>query len=268
MVPCSYLRVFEPLDALPERDQERWGRYVAEGNGLSLGAAIRTESRVAVSRMISGDRPVTTRGALVRRVGRRIHVCPLQLAERHAVALLAFREMVPEPAVDAFLSPEEARDAVLAVERLQRPPHIQESCWEVPLRWFVVFGPDERRFLDPPEGGGPRLTYLTQAVSAMDRLDRVIDVLEATIEGADPLVDPLADLIEWIASFDEESIVELDYGGLTDLIPDGDLATDNSCEDLWQVLTDLERGDVGAATSGYEKVAGRWQMHRMRYQAN
>lgn len=268
MVPCAYLRVFEPLDALPERDQERWGRYVAEGNGLSRGAAIQTESRVAISRMISGDRPVTTRGALVRRVGRRIHVCPLQLAERQAVALLAFREMVPEPAVDAFLSAEEARDAVLAVERLQRPPHIQESCWEVPLRWFVVFGPDERHLVDPPEGGGPRLTYLTQAASAMDRLDRVIDVLEATIEGADPLVDPLADLIEWIASFDDESIVELDYGGLTDLIPDGDLATDNSCEDLWQVLTDLERGDVGAATSGYEKVAGRWQLHRMRYQTN
>lgn len=268
MVPCAYLRVFEPLDALPAREQERWGRYVAEGNGLSTNAALRTEARVALSRMIVGDRPSGLRAALVRRVGRRIHVCPLQLAERHAVALLAFREMVPEPAVEAFVSPEEAREAVRAVERLRRPPHIQESCWEVPLRWFVAFDPDERHLTRREEGDGPRLSYLTHAADALERLDHVIDVLEATIEGAEPLVDPLADLIEWIASFDDDSIVELDYGGLNDVISDADLATDHSCGDLWQVLEDLERGDVGAATAGYEQVAGRWQVHRLRYQAN
>ncbi len=268
MVPCSYLRVFEPLDALPVSEQERWGRYVAEGNGLSVGTALQTESRIAVSRMITGRRPTSSGAALVRRVGRRIHVCPLQLVERHAVALLAFREMVPEPAVDAFVSPDEARDAVRAVEKLRRPPHIQESSWEVPLRWFVAFDAGERHYTDPPEGKGPRLTYLTRAGDAMGRLDRVIDVLEATIEGADPLIDPLADLIEWIASFDDDSILELDYGGLTRLIPGGDLVTDTSCEDLWHVIDDLQRGDVGSATSGYEQVAARWQLNRMRYRAN
>lgn len=268
MVPCSYLRVFEPLDALPVSEQERWGRYVADGNGLSVGAAVQTESRIALSRLITGRRPAPSGAALVRRVGRRIHVCPLQLVERHAVALLAFRELVPEPAIDAFVSPVEAREAVRAVERLHRPPHIQESSWEVPLRWFVAFEPDERHFTNPPEGDGPRLSYLTRAAAAMERLDRVIDVLEATIEGADPLVDPLADLIDWIASFADDSILELDYGGLTRLIPDGDLVTDLSCEDLWQVIGDLERGDVGSATAGYEQVAARWQLNRMRYRTN
>lgn len=268
MVPCSYLRIFEPLDALPVTEQERWGSYVAEGNGLSVGAALETESRIAISRMITGRRPRPTGAALVRRVGRRTHVCPLQLVERHAVALLAFRELVPEPALDAFVSRGEAHEAVRAVEKLRRPPHIQESSWEVPLRWFVAFEPSERHYTDPPEGAGPRLAYLTRASSALERLDRVIEVLEATIEGADPLVDPLADLIEWIASFDDESILELDYGGLTRLIPDGDLVTDSTCEDLWQVIEDLQRGDVGSATSGYEQVAARWQLNRMRYRAN
>jgi hypothetical protein len=40
MVPCAYLRVFEPLDSFPESERERWGRYVADGHGLSVNAAL------------------------------------------------------------------------------------------------------------------------------------------------------------------------------------------------------------------------------------
>lgn len=269
MVPCAYLRIFEPLDALPPAERERWGRYVAEGNGLTVGAAVRTEARLAASRLVTGQPPGAGEpGALVRRVGRRIHVCPLDLPERHAVALVAFREMLPEPAIRAFVSGRETRAAIATVDRLERPPHIQESSWEVPLRWFVAFDPAERHFVDPPEGSGPQLTYLTRAGAALERLDRAVDVVQLTLEDSEEIIDALADLAEWLASFHEDSLVELDYGGLAALIPPGDLATDTSCEEIWEAIQGLERGDAEVAAAGYEAVAGRWGVLRQRYREN
>lgn len=268
MVPCAYLRVFEPIDALPTPERERWGRYVAAGDGLSRRDAAVTEARHAMSRMLTGRRPTPTDAALVRRVGRRIHVCPLQVAERHAVALLDFREQVPDIAADAFLSAEEERSALLAVRQLRRPPHIQASSWEVPLRWFVAFSPDDRHFVDPPEGSGPRLVYLSTVGAALERLDRVVDTVEHNIQDGDEIIDRLGDLVDWLASFDDDSLLELDYGGLTSLIPTVDLAMDRSCEELWEIVAGLEQGDALAALAGYETVAGRWHALRERRRMN
>lgn len=268
MVPCAYLRVFEPLDAFPEADRERWGRYVAAGNGLSVRGAASTESRVATARLLTGRQPSGEDAALVRRVGRRMHLCPLQLEERHAVALLAFRDMLPGPAVDAFVSPSEARAAMLAARRLERPPHIMESSWEVPLRWFVAFDPSERRLVDPPEGRGPRVSYLTGLRAALGRLDRAVDVVDGAIEDGDDIVDALADLVDWLTSFDEDSLLELDYGGLNELFSAGDLATDLSCEEIWRSIDCLERGDAVAALAGYEAAVGRWQRMRVHHRTN
>lgn len=262
MVPCAYLRVFEPIDALPQPERERWGRYVASGDGLSRQTAARTEAQMAMSRMLTGRRPTPTTAALVRRVGRRIHVCPLQVAERHAVALLDFREQLPDVAADAFVSPEEERSALLAVRQLRRPPHIQASSWEVPLRWFVAFAPEDRHFTDPPEGSGPHLVYLSTVGAALSRLDRVVDTVEASIQDGDEIIDRLGDLVDWLANFDDDSLLELDYGGLTAYVPAADLAMDRSCEELWEIVDGLERGDALGALAGYETVAGRW--HRLR----
>lgn len=272
MVPCAYLRVFEPLDALPEDDRQHWGRYVAEGGGLSVDAALANEAALAASRLVTGDAPGDGNGdghgALVRRVGRRIHLCPLQVPERQAVALLAFRDMLPDPAIRAFVSRREARSAISKVKRLRRPPHIQESSWEIPLRWFAAFDPDERHFVDPPEGDGPRLSYLTRVEPAMERLDRAVDAVEGRLAGGEQIVEALVDLVEWLANFHDDSLLELDYGGLNDIIASTDLALDSSCEDVWKALESLERGDAEGAAAGYQAVAGRWAGMRHRYRTN
>ncbi len=268
MVPCAYLRVFEPLDSFPLPEREGWGRYVADGGGLTVSAAIAAESRTAAARLVTRRPPSDDHAALVRRVGRRIHVCPLGLPQRHAVALLAFREALPEPAASAFVSRDEARAALSAVRRRRRPPHIQEASWEVPLRWFVAFAPGERHFVNPPEGGGPRLTYLTSVRAALRRLDRAIGVVEAMADKSEELVESLTDLLDWLANFDEDSLVELDYGGLVACIPLADLATDSSCELLWEAIEYLERGDPDAAMAGYESLSERWQLLRYRCRSN
>ncbi|MDP8930171.1 MAG: hypothetical protein M3O70_16785 [Actinomycetota bacterium] len=268
MVPCAYLRVFEPLDAFPVPERERWGRYVTDGRGLTVGAAVATECRTAAARLITRRPPSEDQAALVRRVGQRIHVCPLALAQRHAEALLAFRDALPEPAASAFVSRDEARAALHAVRRLRRPPHIQEASWEVPLRWFAAFAPGERHFVNPPEGTVPRLTYLTSARAALRRLDRAIGVVGTMLESAEDLVEALNEMLDWVANFDEDSLVELDYGGLVTCIPTTDLATDSSCEDLWEAIGNLERGDPDAAVAGYESLSDRWQLLRYRCRSN
>ncbi|MDQ4129546.1 MAG: hypothetical protein M3133_00895 [Actinomycetota bacterium] len=268
MVPCAYLRVFEPLDSFPLPERERWGQYVASGRGLTVSAAVATEARTAVARLVTRRPPHDDEAALIRRVGRRIHVCPLGLPQRHAVALLAFREALPESAAGAFVSRDETRAALNTIRRRRRPPHIQEASWEVPLRWFVAFAPRERHFVDPPEGDGPRLTYLTSVRAALCRLDRAIGVLEAMADKPDELVEAVAELLEWLANFDEDSLVELDYGGLVTCIPAADLAIDSSCEQLWEAIEDLERGDPDTALAVYESLNERWQLLRQRCRSN
>lgn len=267
-MPRAYLRVFEPLDALSENDRERWGAYVAAGRGISVHDARRREARLATIRLVTGREPARGELALVRRVGRRTYVCPLQLAERHAVALLAFRELVPDPVADAFMSPAEARSAVAAVGRLRRPPHIQESSWEVPLRWFVPFRPEQRHLVTPADGSGMRLTYLTVVGGGLERLDDAVEVLGSHLDDAVAVTEPLEDLIDWLASFHDDSLLELDYGGLTEIIPAGTLVTDVSCRELWEALDSLRRGEVTAAVAGYEQVAGRWQVLRSYHRVN
>jgi len=267
MVPCAYLRAFEPLDAFPASARARWGGYVSAGAGMTTGQAIDVEARTAASRVLTG-REIPHDEALVRRVGSRIHVCPLELELRSAVAAVAFRELVPAEVVDTFIPPAEARRALEAVHRAERPPHIREATWVVPLHWFALFDPTERHHVDPPEGRGPRLTYLTSAAAALDRLEHVVDVVDRRIQEAEPLLALLADLMDWGEQFSPDSIFELDYGGLTALVPAPLLAEDHSCGDLWQAVNALDDADPLGAAAYYGALRARWSRLRTKASAN
>jgi hypothetical protein len=53
--------------------------------------------------------------------------------------------------------------------------------------------------------------------------------------------------------------VELDYGGLVDLLPDDALEEDDSPKLVAAGLAGLSRGDADAATEAYEKLVARWR---------
>ena len=268
MVPCAYLRAFEPLDALPRADRDRWRRYVAAGEGITRRGAIETESRVAATRLLTGRPPIPVDGALVRRSESRTYVCPLELPERHAVALLAFRETLPTPVAEAVVPSDEARAAVRAIRRLGRPPHTQESSWAVPLRWFAAFAPDDRHVAPAVDGTGGRIVYLTIARAAVQRIERASAVVDAHVEGGDEIVEALNDLGDWLGSFDKRSLIELDYGGITTLIDVDDLVLDTSCADVWEAIDQLERGDLLAAARAYGIVSARWARLQLKHQAS
>ena len=104
-------------------------------------------------------------------------------------------------------------------------PFVQQSAWHVPLRWFVLFRPEERSIADD-ERGRLRLRYRTPARRAMRRAENAIPILRRSDLGQ--LGELLVDLHQWIAAFDPRSIVELDYGELSDLMSWDEMDDDHS----------------------------------------
>ncbi|HVL89643.1 MAG TPA: hypothetical protein VM841_05335, partial [Actinomycetota bacterium] len=68
----------------------------------------------------------------------------------------------------------------------------------------------------------------------------------------------VSELSTWLRLFGDESVVELDYGGLASLVPAGELEEDHSAADLREAVEALGEGDVLRATTAYMRAAERW----------
>ncbi|MFA9432294.1 hypothetical protein [Egicoccus sp. AB-alg2] len=274
MVPVAQLRVFTPLEAFPPRERERWSAYVAAGHGLNRRQVADAEAGATAARLLTGRSTLTGAAALgddaalVRRAGNRILLCPLQLDLRAAMAMAAFRRTVPDLLIDAFVPDHRALDRLDDLSASGRVPHILDEPWAVPLHWFVCFDPKERRFTDPPEGAGPRVTYLTTCDQAAQRLERAIEVVEATVEDGDDVLGALASVAAWVDAFDPGSLLELDYGGVSRLLSRDELHADQTCAELWQAVDALSSGDLLGAAAYYGVARSRWTHRRAKQHAS
>lgn len=267
-VPRAQLKVFSPLEGFPPRERERWRSYVEDGRGLTRREVADAESGAAVARLITGHSRLGPDAAIVRRADRRPLVCPLQLELRAAVALATFRRVIPPTAFDAFVPSGPSLGRLEQLSSSGRAPHVLDEPFAVPLHWFVAFAPGERRFSDPPEGSGPRLVYLTSIDQAQDRLERAIDVVESTVEDGEDVLAALADVAAWLDAFDPSSLLELDYGGVAQMVPKEVLRADRTCEELWQAIDALASGDLLGAAAAYGVARARWNAHRARQYAS
>ena len=77
--------------------------------------------------------------------------------------------------------------------------------------------------------------------------------------GDAPITEAVEEAARWLEEFHPPSVVELDYGGLVDLIPDTDVEDDDSPGLVAAGLAALSRGDADAASSAYEKLVERWR---------
>jgi hypothetical protein len=268
MVPVAQLKVFTPLDVLPPRERERWAAYVSAGRGLSRRQVADAEADHAAARLLRGRSPLGPDAALVRRVGQRSFLCPLQLELRAAVALESFRRTVPEVLLPAFLPDGRALGALEAATSSGQVPHILDEPWAVPLHWFIGFEPSERRFIDPPEGRGPRIVHLTTCDQAAQRYERAISIVETTVEDGEDVLADLAGTAAWIDAFDPSSLLELDYGRVASLLSHEELRADRTCEELWQALEALEVGDLLGAAAYYGVARARWTHRRAKQHAS
>jgi hypothetical protein len=264
----SYLRVYEPLSAFDKQSQIYWRGYLHDGRAVTLAEGpVRQRTTVLEALGAHWSRlPDLPDDAYVLQSGEQTLICPWNLRVRVAEAALAARDGVPAVLADAFVPPALAGLARTVVADWQSAAglsnpsagrqHEQVATWSVPLRWFVLVSQDERELsLDP---GRRVLRFRTEISKARRRAHKALSVLRRTI-GDVPISEAVEESARWLEEFHSRSIVEVDYGGLAELLPDEALREDDSAELVATGISALATGDAAAATTAYEELVERWR---------
>ncbi|MFJ3814402.1 hypothetical protein [Streptomyces sp. NPDC090056] len=274
LVPyASYLRVYEPLAAFPEPERSHWARYARRPR--TPGA--QEELRRSLADLLPTPPvpvPVHESGeAFVARLDGAVVICPWRTRLR---GWLALEELVaegyPGPVLDAMLPPVVRAQVAADHERwLARNPDarpwIRTAVWQVPVRWFSLFGDEDRQYEPgvPKEGEEaartPVLRYRTTMAQARRRLARALRALRESIDEG-PMTEGLIELGRWLEEFHPRALVELDFGGLVHAVPEEWLAEERSAARLAEGLAALRAGDGEAASEAYGRLAERWRAIR------
>jgi hypothetical protein len=269
---AAYLRVYQPLAAFPARERAEWAAYLEAGQVLPTALLVGREERRGLARALGLSVAGEREHALVERAGDVVYVCPLRTELRTMQSLVAFRSSVPDEVADAFVSAGDVEQAARALERWSREQpgsrsHIQQAVWHVPLPWFALFEAGERRLTPARPGQPARLTYQTSMAKARARVSRAVAILQELMEDAEMVV-AAEELREWLHGFDPDSLVQLDYGGLTRAVPFKHLMEDNSAGEVWEALEALEEGDLDRSSELYRVLSERWSALRGRESSN
>lgn len=190
--------------------------------------------------------------------GRRL-VCPRNLRLRVLESTVAFANafrgygvgLIPEGAA-------QAADAELKAYHRSHPEHrshILTSAWHVPVRWFAAFDSAEKEVYEGPNG--PRVRFRTDIDKARRRVQRALEILTRLTVFAGPAQE-LGQLLEWLEPFDDGSMIELDYGEVSEMFDPQELVFDDSCEQISESLDALATGDMVRAGECYGRVVTRW----------
>lgn len=196
--------------------------------------------------------------------------CPTHPRLRWLLGLVAFERSVPDSAVPLFFTENEITAARRELETIEREqpgirPAIVQSLWHVPPRWFVCFEDSERRIEQADDH--PTIRYETRIGAARERVARALDTLTGGIVHP-VIVGMIYELKEWLASFEERSVLELDYASVATLFEPDDLADDHSAADVWGAIGALGDGDGMKAGLYYRRVNERWTRSRVRESLN
>ncbi|MFL6075354.1 MAG: hypothetical protein ACJ73S_18345, partial [Mycobacteriales bacterium] len=183
-LPSAALRVYQPLDAFDQDEEDHWRRYVIEDRAPSRRDGPERERRLALAAIARGRLPGlegsdgTDPGeAYVRYAGDIPHVCPWYLPLRSAETARDVQRELPTLLVEALL-PRAVTDMTgtsLSEWRVAHPrarPTILTAPWVVPVHWFVLFEPTERLL-----GPGRDVVFLTEMSRARRRAERALSVL-------------------------------------------------------------------------------------------
>jgi hypothetical protein len=253
------LRIYEPIDSFQSADQLLWSQIVIPSQST------RDEQKRALTRTIKDESPtLNLDGAHVFDYLGKRYVAPWSTALRCWAALEDFKYTLTAD-VTKFFIPQTTEDYFRSISGLveEKVTHILTSNWNIPPRWFALFHPEER--LRGKNKDGPFTFMRTSIGNAKQRTNFTHNtVLNAF--GLGPVEAEIANLQKWLEVFDENSIVELDYGGLAHylnyiLIQNGEagLDADTSIEDVSISIAGLASGDGERATRGYERLVSRWR---------
>lgn len=266
MIGSAYLRVFLPVDAVPEPERLRAERAIVHRRGSGPAPPVYRERGSGRVGLLTAEEE----GVDVRLVDERWFVCPWRTRLRILAGLLQVRETIPREVAEVLVPEPEARRAARELARLRRRdpsavPTLMESPWHVPVRWFVLFEDHQRVLADRPEGGY-RLTYWNSLPEARRRASRAVRALDGG--GLDAVAQVVRDMGEWLGGFGPDAAIELDYGDVAAGAGWNDLDADHSAGEIQEALEALEAGDLERAAELYQAVAGRWAEAKMRESLN
>jgi hypothetical protein len=287
MTYAAYLRIYEPVAAFHEPDRSRWAAYAASPvrprrrDSLAVEQAEALRRAIAAAQIVMPDQE--SEHAYVRRADGVTYICPWQTRLR---CLLSYSRMLTTagsalPGVVPGRDDQETLAALarLADEGLPGPAtrlHILASGWTVPLCWFVPFaaterwlalGPGAKRPSSPQTASATRaLLYTTPMSRARKRVARGLTALRSLPSGfGGPAWDPvraeteLAEVGRWLEDFHPYSLVELDYGGLVQLLSDDALSSDQSAAEIAAAIDGAAKGERELALAMYKRAHSRWR---------
>jgi hypothetical protein len=257
MIRTSYLRVYEPLEAFPQSERDRYARRTEAEDGWQSAARKWLIHRALPDEDALGG---FGDGAFVRNIDGVTLICPWRTRLRMLAGLVAFRGTLPEEVAEAFVPQEEAERAALELDSIgrRRPDlrsHIIHANWHVPLRWFCAFDDSERILVE--DSHGLRLRYETTVESGTNRLTRALDVLEGSWLD-DNITDAVRELTEWVSGFRSDGLLELDYASVAGAFTPDDLVDDRTASEVGICLDALDAGDLERAASVFESMSERW----------
>jgi len=287
MTYAAYLRIYEPVAAFHEPDRSRWAAYAASSARPGRRDSLAAEQAEALYRAIAAPHIVVpdqeSEHAYVRRVDGVAYICPWQTRLR---CLLSYGRMLSTAgsALPGAVPARDDREMMMALARLadEEPPgpatrlHILASVWTVPLAWFVPFaaterwlalGPGAMRPSAPQTASATRaLLYTTPMSRARKRAARGLAALRGLPRGfAGATWDPiraeteLAEVGRWLEDFHPYSLVELDYGGLVQLLSDDALSSDQSAAEIAAAIDGVAKGERELAVAMYKRAHSRWR---------
>lgn len=297
MLPCAaFLRVYEPLSAFGPAERARWEAYAASADRPRRADALEAEREEALRRIIALPPIVAPKResehAYVRWADGTTYVCPWQTRLRSWLALGRLRATAGSPLADAFAPVEADRAAedFARWERKEMAPrvYIQGSTWSVPPTWFVPFAPTERWLVlgtsadressRPATASATRtLIYATTMAQARRRVARALATVRrvpGTTSGSRGRVTDheapttaalvrasaaLEEIGRWLEEFHPHSLVELDYGGLVQLLDDDALRADQSVAEVSATVSALASREFELAAAMYQRLRARWR---------
>ncbi|MFF5109925.1 hypothetical protein [Streptosporangium sp. NPDC000509] len=285
MLPyAAYLRVYEPLVAFAPAERVSWSAYSETTDRPRRASALHAEHGEAVRRLL-GVPPTPapaqeSPNAYLRRVEEVLYVCPWQSRLRSWLAFSRFRGATPPKLMERFFPPAVAERTADDFDRFKRGTdsaalrtHIRSSTWHVPTSWFVPFDGNERWLvIDGGEGQGGTTTtrnliYVTSMAHARRRSARALQIIKRQVGDASVTAE-VEDVARWLEEFHPHSLVELDYGGIVNLMDDETLQADESVAELTAALTGLEKGEEELAFAMYQRVILRWRSIQLLESAN
>lgn len=280
----AYLRVYEPLSSFAEAAAKHLREALETGHldhatvaererALWFRSQLSAPPVLLPGELANGDpSPRALRDLLVldpaevpvdqATVGPGPLVCPLDVRARSAAALIGFLT-TSHPALRAVALPvpvETVRER--AAEVLSDLPggavHIVSTTWTVPLPWFTLVDPRHRHVVVATrEDPRRQVCWRVAMADARRRVARAHNLAERVLGEQGP-TKVLEDTGRWLEHFHPHSAVELDYGGLVQLLDDEELVADTSAADVNAIVDALEREDVAAVAARFDSLRDFW----------